>query len=250
VIDTHCHLLPGLDDGPSTEGDAVALAEDLVRDGIVFVLCTPHFSRLFPTRQTKVLERRESLTDALAAAGVPLGISAAAEVSAALVLSEPIDELKQRSVHDRYLMVELHPDTPGTALSVCRDRLAEAGLQAVFAHPERCRAVQREPSLLDEPRARGSLMQIVAPSLLGRWGTDVAESAWGLLRSERIDLMGSDAHGGAARRCHLLEAAELIERSFGGDVRRDLTERRPAALVGVDLPPGISPTSALAEPVE
>jgi protein-tyrosine phosphatase len=248
MIDTHCHLVPGVDDGPATEAEAVALAEDLVRDGIHFALCTPHFSRLFPTREAEVRTRYTWLKDTLAVTGIPLGTAIAAEVSAAFVLSVPIEELKDRSVRDRHVVVELHPDTPAGFPALCHERLSEAGLLPVFAHPERCRAIQRDPSLLDSPRAGGGLAQVVAPSLLGRWGVEVTECAWGLLVSGRVDLLGSDAHGVKVRRCHLAEAADLVEKRLGVDARRELTERRPAALVDAALRPWLKSTSARANP--
>ena len=61
VIDTHCHLLPGLDDGPATAADAVALAERLAADGVETVVCTPHFSRRYPTDHAEAGERLQEL---------------------------------------------------------------------------------------------------------------------------------------------------------------------------------------------
>jgi protein-tyrosine phosphatase len=250
VIDTHCHLLPGLDDGPALEAEALLLARDLIGDGIDFVVCTPHLSHLFAPSHAEVVERFESLRVAVTAAGLRLRMSAAAEVSAGYALSEPLLALRQRAVGDRYVIVELHPDTPGSFLPACRDRLAEAHLLPIFAHPERCRAVQRDPALLDDLAGDGALAQIVAPSLLGRWGRAVGQTAWELLASGRVDLVGSDAHGVKARRCHMREAAELIERSFGADVRRELTERGPSSLVAGGVRPSTTQTSARSEPVE
>jgi protein-tyrosine phosphatase len=235
VIDTHCHLLPRVDDGPRSEETALALARDLVADGVGVVLCTPHLSRLFSAPHSEVLRRFTSLKDALVIEEIPLGLAVAAEVSASFALSEPL--------------VELHPDTPAHFLELCTDRLAEAALLPVFAHPERCRAVQRDPSLLDSVRAGGAMTQLVAPSLIGRWGGAVEASAWELLRAGRVDLLGSDAHGIESRRCHLREAADLIEAHFGADVRTELTERQPAKLVRLEPPRGATAFSAPVEEV-
>jgi protein-tyrosine phosphatase len=113
-----------------------------------------------------------------------------------------------------------------------KDRLDEAGLLPIFAHPERCRAVQRHPVLLEEARARGALVQIVAPSLIRRWGRGVASAAWGLLGAGWVDLLGSDAHGIRRRGVHLAEAVELIGKRFGPEVSRDLVRRNPARVLG------------------
>lgn len=231
MIDTHCHLLPGLDDGPQTMGDAVALARRLVADGVSNVLCTPHFSRLFPTDHGEAVERLGELRDALAGAAVPLELALAAEIGPAFAVSAPLDELRRRSISGRYLLIEVLPDSPGGLFDAASDRLQEAGLTPIFAHPERCRAVQRHPTLVEDARRRGALVQVVAPSLIKRWGRGVAAAAWSLVGAGWVDLLGSDAHGARRRGVHLAEAAELVEARFGAETTRDLIRRNPALVV-------------------
>ena len=60
-------------------------------------------------------------------------------------------------------------------------------------------------------------MQAVAPSVVGRWGREVEAAVWSLLESDRVDLIGSDAHGVQRRRCHLQRAAELVATRIGVD---------------------------------
>ena len=59
MIDTHCHLLFGLDDGPRTLGESVELAWELVAGGVEAVLCTPHFTEMFPTSHDEAGSRLE-----------------------------------------------------------------------------------------------------------------------------------------------------------------------------------------------
>src|SRR5829696_9799451 len=42
MIDLHCHILPGLDDGASDFDDSAGLALQALRDGIETVCATPH----------------------------------------------------------------------------------------------------------------------------------------------------------------------------------------------------------------
>ena len=83
VIDTHCHLLPATDDGPQSLRDSLALARRLVDVGVSTVICTPHFSRRFPTDHDLARERTETLRGALLEAELPLRIELAAEVGSA-----------------------------------------------------------------------------------------------------------------------------------------------------------------------
>ena len=42
MIDLHCHLLPGIDDGPESLDEAIALAAHAVKSGITYAVVTPH----------------------------------------------------------------------------------------------------------------------------------------------------------------------------------------------------------------
>jgi protein-tyrosine phosphatase len=231
MIDTHCHLLPGLDDGPQTMGDAVALARRLVADGVSTVLCTPHYSRMFPTDHDQAIERLGELRGALAAEAVRLELALAAEIGPALAVSAPLNDLRRRSIGGRYLLIEVLPDSPGGLFDAASDRLHEVGLTPIFAHPERCRAVQRHPTLIEDARGRGALVQVVAPSLIKRWGRSVAAAAWSLLGAGWVDLLGSDAHGARRRGVHLAEALDLVDERFGGETAHNLSRRNPALVV-------------------
>jgi protein-tyrosine phosphatase len=231
MIDTHCHLLPALDDGPRTLDGSLALAARLAAEGVRLALCTPHYSRAFPTLHEVAVERLAALRRALAAGSVDLEVELAAEIGPAQAISDPLPDLERRSIRGRYLLVEVLPDSPGGLFDAVADRLQEAGLTPIFAHPERCRAVHRHPTLMEQARERGALVQVVAPSLVRRWGRGVASAAWGLLGAGWVDLLGSDAHGVRRRGVHLAEAVRLVDERFGAQVTRDLLVRNPARVV-------------------
>jgi len=231
MIDTHCHLLPDLDDGPATEAEALELARTIARDGATFVLCTPHYSKRHPTAHDRALARANALASSLRDSGIALEVGVAAEVSPGHAVSAPLAELSARSIAGRFLLVEVQPDCPVGFFAAVEHRLAGAGLVPIFAHPERCRAVQRHPSILAPERRNGSLVQVVAPSLIGGFGRVIAGAAWRLLEAGGVDLVASDAHGLEKRRSHLREAADLITRRLGEKVSRALTDRNPALVL-------------------
>ncbi|HEX7254648.1 MAG TPA: CpsB/CapC family capsule biosynthesis tyrosine phosphatase [Gaiellaceae bacterium] len=230
MVDTHCHLLPGLDDGPRSTADAVDLARELVAAGVTTVLCTPHYTRQWPTDHAAALAAHDRLRHELDGAGIELATSVAAEVGTTFAVTRPLEELAKRAVGP-YVVVEIYADTPAQYLDTAVSRLAEADLLPVFAHPELARFVDRRPEVLDDARARGALVQVLAPGVVGFWGPGVAANAWDLVEADRADLVASDAHGPRRPPKHLARAAELIDRRLGREVRLDLTERRPAALI-------------------
>jgi protein-tyrosine phosphatase len=230
VIDTHCHLLPKLDDGPANPRASLALAAGLSRSGVTLVLCTPHFSSRYPTDQLEALEAEASLMRLLEAEGVELELALAAEISPERAVTADDDDLLARSIAERFLLVELLSDTPAVSVAAICERVETLGLAPILAHPERCRVLRRSFTPLDEARRGGALVQVVATSLLGRWGGDVAAAAWRLVDTGRADLVGSDAHHrGHATVLH--DAAGLIESRLGESVRHELVERRPKLVV-------------------
>jgi protein-tyrosine phosphatase len=231
VIDTHCHLLPGVDDGPRTLEHAVALARELVDQGVDSVLCTPHWSSQFPSGYADARRARDNLDAELHNRGIPLRLELAAELSLAYAATQPADELKLRSIRG-HLMVELVPDSLPNLVAAVVSRLAADELVPVFAHPERWQAVQRDPSVLDEARSGGALMQLVAPSLTGRWGQQVRDAAWALLGEGRADLLGSDAHDTARRRCELAGARGLVVERLGPACWEQVAVTGPNRLLG------------------
>jgi protein-tyrosine phosphatase len=230
MIDTHCHLLPGLDDGPTTEDGALALAARLAGSGVSTVLCTPHYSSRFPTQHRDALGCESTLVRLLETEGVDLELALAAELSPERAVAAPDEELTARSISGSFLLVELLPETAAITLATVCERLASLDLLPIFAHPERCRALARSLGPLDDARRRGALVQVVARSLLGRWGADIGTLAWRLVDTGRADLLASDAHhrghGGA-----LLSAAELVADRLGDGVRNELTVRRPGLVL-------------------
>jgi protein-tyrosine phosphatase len=229
VIDTHCHLLFGLDDGPRSPAETLSLARQQVAVGVTHVVCTPHFSRTFPTPLEQARERLAATRELLIGAGIALELGLAAELSPGTSVSEPIQALTERAIAGRFALVEMEPDTPAAFAAAVTERLRAEGLGVVLAHPERSRGVQRTPEALDGARAAGALVQVVAPSLAGRWGGGVASTAWELLERARVDLIASDAHR-ARSQPSLPNARRLVLDRYGESEWRRLTTEAPAAI--------------------
>ena len=232
MIDTHCHLLPDLDDGPGSAAESLALARALVDAGVHTVVCTPHRSRRWPIEWQTARDRFDYLVRRLDAAGIELRVGLAAELSSVAAVELTAEELRRRQLGPGYVLVELESDTPSGSLALISRRLESLGLRPVFAHPERCRAIREQPRILDEMRSKGALVQVVAASLVPRQGARVEQAAWRLLESERVDLLASDAHrarhGGPA----LARVLESVARRLGRDEAVRLVETSPAQMLG------------------
>jgi protein-tyrosine phosphatase len=231
VIDTHCHLLPGLDDGPPSVADSLVLAHALVAQGVETAVCTPHWSRRFPTTHPDANAAAETLRAGLEHEGIPLRVVVSAELSDVVAATRPLAEIADRSIAGRGVIVELVSGSLPAQVSAIVSRLATAGLTAVLAHPERCRAVQADPQVLDLLRMAGAQVQVVAPSLTGTWGEATRAAAVALVASGRADLVASDAHDARKRPPEVTAAREVVVELLGDEGWEALTGDGPRRLL-------------------
>jgi protein-tyrosine phosphatase len=232
VIDTHCHLLPGLDDGPAQLGASVRLARELVRQGVDVAVCTPHWSADFPTTRRETEAARDGLEAELRRVAIPLTLELAAELTDAVAITQPIDEIRARSIAGTWVLVELVESSLASVVNAVVKRLIASGLRPVFAHPERWGVLQRDAGALDDARQQGAMLQIVAPSLTGSWGNRVRKTAWAVLESGRAGLLASDAHRVEREGCELQAARKLVVERLGEGAWGRLVQQTPLHMLG------------------
>jgi protein-tyrosine phosphatase len=231
VIDTHCHLLPGVDDGARAVGDAVAMARQFAESGVTAVICTPHLSGSFRAPLEQVRRELERVRRALADLRVDLQLHLGTEFTTARVCGATPAELAERAIGGQYVLFEFVPATRPADASAALDAVQAANLEAIVAHPERSTEVQRDPAIVGDLRARGALIQVVGPSLVGRVSNAVRTSAWRLLESGLVDLVGSDAHRPGSPSIRLDLVADLIEQRSDRATAERLLAETPASLL-------------------
>src|SRR5438552_17650204 len=80
MLDIHCHILPGVDDGPRTLEEALAVARFCVRDGITHITATPHCHRHLRLFREVILPHVAEFNQALRAEGVALEVLPGSEI--------------------------------------------------------------------------------------------------------------------------------------------------------------------------
>lgn len=236
MLDLHVHLLPGVDDGPRSLADALALARALVTDGVQHVVVTPHiYPGVYDNSIETVEAVQRSFATALAQHGVPLRLSSGAEVR---LCAEMLDWLAQgrlpflggQGSHQRTVLVEL----PDALIPVGTDRLLasliERGVTPLLAHPERNRAIAEQTQRLQPLVSMGCKLQLTAASVLGEFGTRALEASRKLLDAGWVDVVASDAHNLSGRRPRLAAARQWLVEHYGREVAERLTEHNPALL--------------------
>jgi protein-tyrosine phosphatase len=195
MIDLHCHVLPGIDDGPETIEGSVALARAAHACGTQAIVATPHVSWRYPNESATIAVLTRDLNEHLRREGVAVEIHAGAEIAMTRASEIEPAEIGRLSLGGGgWVLFEppFSPVAPGLADMVMA--LQNAGHGVLLAHPERCPTFHREPALVAELVSAGALTSITAGSLVGRFGGNVRRFARSLLAEGLVHNVASDAH--------------------------------------------------------
>lgn len=236
MIDIHCHLLPGIDDGPKNMETSLAMARLAVENGIRYSVVTPHLN---PGRHDNFRQSIEAAVgefrDALRDAKVGLHIGFAAEVRLCpeilqLVDADEVPFLGERNGY-RFMLLELpHSHIPPGSDKLV-DRLVKLGIRPVIAHPERNRDILRDITKIEPFLDSGCLFQLTASSLTGLFGDGPQLRAREFLEYPQCTALASDAHNLQQRTPDLREGVELASRVVGDVNAKKLVYGRPVELV-------------------
>jgi len=236
VIDLHCHVLPGIDDGPKTIEESLAVARAAAAAGTRTIVATSHVSWEYPNRADTIARLVAELNGRLSAAGDALEIRSGAEIAMTRLPDTPPDELSRLTLGGgRWLLVEPPFTVVATGLDVLIADLRVRGYQVVLAHPERCPAFHRDRLMLEALVRSGVLTSVTAGSFDGRFGSAVRRFSLELVRDGLVHNVASDAHDDSRRPPTI--AAEL-ERAGLGSLTAWLTQEVPGAILGGrEIPP-------------
>ncbi len=240
MIDLHCHLLPGLDDGPRTMPEALALARRAAASGTSTIVATPHINRHWRVDPLELARRVAAMQDALDRDGVALELRTGGEIAItrlADLRAEEIDALRLGG--GPYLLLECPSDPSPWDFDAVLLKLRERGEAILLAHPERCPLFQREPERLVRLVESGLLCSITAGSMWGQFGSAVRRFTIELLRARLVHDVASDAHDSERRPPGLGTAFTSAEQDLPGISAQAewLSRLAPAAiLAGESLP--------------
>lgn len=235
MIDLHCHILPGLDDGPANYEQALAMARLAAADQISTIVATPHLSySALPFLHERRQERLAILNRQLVEQAIPVTVVSGAEVAAGL----PPAQLGEYTLNkSNYLLLEFpHTHLPLETRKILFT-LQSNGYRVIIAHPERNPSVLKNPASLLDLLSEGIYVQITAASLSGDFGWSVQRCTKNLLRQGAVHFLASDGHSADKRKPLLSKAAEKAAKIVGAENARRLVYDNPAAvLAGRALP--------------
>lgn len=234
MVDIHCHILPNVDDGPSSWETCVRMCEMARADGIEHIVATPHANDEFDYDRKKLAGLLRELSERVG--GTPkLTLGCDFHLSYENLVEVMKAPSKYAIGGTQYLLVELSDFSVPPSTSDSLQRLLAAGLLPIITHPERNPVLQRSPKRVVEWAEQGSLVQITANSLTGRWGKQALKTAEWLMKQNVVHVLATDAHGLDSRPPILSNARRVAEQIVGKDAALALVQENPKAIVDGQL---------------
>lgn len=234
MIDLHCHILWGVDDGARDKTQALEMAQVAAADGLTGIVATPHdVEGLYSFKPQEIIKMVEDLKTGLAGEGIPLELYPGSEVALDLNLEVryAAGELLTLAGKGRHILVELPAAEIPSYTDAMLYRLQVKGLTPVLAHPERNQGVLQKPHWLGEVVERGVLVQLSAPSITGLFGPQVQKRALDFVRRGWVHFVASDAHSAGRRRPSLTGARVLLEKMLSREAVEWIFEKNPRLVV-------------------
>ena len=242
MIDLHCHILPGIDDGSPDLDTSLQMARQAVDDGIEVMACTPHiYPGLYENSAVGIRDGVVALQAALDDAGISLQLSFGADTH---LTPDLVDGLRGGRIPSlggtRYFLLEPPHHVAPPHFEEFVFNVLTAGYVPVITHPERLTWVEDHYEVFVRLALGGAWMQLTSGSLTGRFGERARYWAERFLDDGIVHILATDSHSTDRRPPLLAEGREVAVRRLGEQEAANLVEIRPRGILD-DLEPGSMP---------
>ena len=218
LVDIHCHLLPGIDDGSKNMETSLKLAREAVEDGVTHALMTPHtLNGQYLNHKKDVIKLTEQFQKRLKDENIPLTVFPCQEVrlSGGLIQALDNDDILFCDETGSYMLLEFpSEDVPHYSKNMIFE-LRKRGITPIIVHPERNNRILKEPELLQQFIEQGCLVQITASSYMGTFGKEIEKLSRKFIEAGQCACFASDAHDLPNRQYQYSEALQKLDEEFG-----------------------------------
>lgn len=234
MVDIHCHLLYGVDDGAGTMEESVAMLKEAKDQGIDAVILTPHYRHgMFAYPKEKIEEHYMMLKPYAEEAGMVLALGTEYHVNSRIV--EAFKNGRCRTLAgSRYVLTEYSHDSEFAYIEQMTEELVRNGYIPILAHIERYACMTRNLDCADRIRQLGGWIQINADAVLGMDGMATKRFCRKMLGEELVDVIASDSHGIKRRTCHMARCFDKITKKYSRAYGEMLMTRNPAKILEND----------------
>lgn len=237
MIDLHCHILPGVDDGAQSLSDSLNMARKAIEQGIHTIVATPHhLNNSYQNPKRQILDRVEELNKLLHQENVDVTILPGQEVR---VYGEILEGYAAGEIlpvnHTPYVLVEFPSNHVPRYTEKLFYELQMNGLIPIIVHPERNREIIERSDLLYQLVKKGALTQITAASICGDFGKKIRSFSFQLIENNLTHFIASDAHNITNRSFKMNEAFGVIQKKYGNDMVYYFSENAALVIDGMHV---------------
>lgn len=217
LADLHVHLLAGLDDGPKTLDEALAMCKIMVDEGVRHTVAGAHQNDDYPNNTPeRIRTAATGLANALKLDAIPLATHPCAEV---MVSPELLDRLGRGELmtiggKNRYILIEM-PHGLCVDLQWMIEELVERDVRPILGHPERSPELLHEPGAMEKLIQAGCLVQVSTKSITRPPGSADATAIRSWFRRRMVHVLGSDGHSPTRRAPMMADAYKQVVRWVG-----------------------------------
>ncbi len=236
MVDIHCHLLPGVDDGAKSWEVSEEMCRIAAADGIQHIVCTPHANDEYVYDRAQHEQRLQQLRERVGGC-IQLSLGCDFHFSFDNIQEALVTPEKFVISGSDYLLVEFSDFSISPAMNDALLRFLSLGITPVITHPERNMVIQRQPEFVLKLAEQGCVIQVTANSLTGHWGGQTKKIALWLLERDAVHVLASDAHDTRHRPPILSKAKAAVTDLYGAELATALVHDNPRAIIsGRPLP--------------
>lgn len=239
MVDLHCHLLPGVDDGSKSMAISLRLAREATENGVTHALLTPHhMNGRYVNHKQDVIRETAEFQKQLREHNILLTVFPGQEVRINGNLLEALDndDILFADEDNRYLMLEFPDDDVPYYTNRMIFDLQQRGITPVIVHPERNTIIMAKPDLLYGLLEKGCLSQITASSYVGTFGKKVERFSRQLIETGQGYIFASDAHNLPGRKYEMRQAFKKLQNEFGKSLADQYQQNARTIVNGENIP--------------
>ena len=233
LVDTHCHILPEVDDGARSMEETRQMLKEAYEDGIRYIIATPHHHPRRGRKSPKQLRRQLKLVrEEAAQISDELRIYLGTEIYFGQDIPERLrEELILTMNKTKYVLVEFSPGDPFDYICQGIQQIQMKGYEVILAHIERYQCMYKNIENVEHLKHMGVRIQVNADSITGESGWKAKRFVRRLIDERLVFCVGTDAHDPKRRPPRMKKAAEYVEKKCGEDYARRIFFSNPRIML-------------------
>lgn len=223
MIDVHSHILHGIDDGPSSIKETIALLEHARKQGVKAIIATPHFNdrneTIFNKYNELMLEFEQKKIEMVIALGFEMILNEAN-------YHKLMDGCVLTLADGRYVLIELKGRKWFDVYNEWLFNLQMKGFLPIIAHVERYEFLRENAMLISDLQNNGIWFQMNSDYVVKNF-----KEAKKWFENDWIQVIASDMHDVASRKSYMLEAYLKVKKSYGLNYANRLFYHNPKCIL-------------------